>query len=143
RHNTGFFSVTVSSPLPPLSRVAGTIYRKIRLVEAGNHITCEEVNRGTSTFSSLIDTSYASNKGAAEKRARRLSCSDNPSPTKTKQRRCLQCPDESSSPGRWKRRSEIVLNSFFRPRTPREENIDASLPKNVVTLGVLMPDGNR
>ncbi|GFU90097.1 phosphatase and actin regulator 2 [Trichonephila clavipes] len=71
-------------------------------------------------------------------RARRLSCSDNPSPMKTKQRRFAMLR-RIFQPWQWKRRKK--RDRFEQTSRTLERKISMRSTKELIKKGVLMPDG--
>ncbi|GFW12041.1 phosphatase and actin regulator 2 [Trichonephila clavipes] len=72
-------------------------------------------------------------------RARRLSCSDNPSPMKTKQRRFAMLR-RIFQPWQWKRRKK--RDRFEQTSRTLERKISMRSTKELIKKGVLMPDGS-
>ncbi|GFX81377.1 phosphatase and actin regulator 2 [Trichonephila clavipes] len=71
-------------------------------------------------------------------RARRLSCSDNPSPMKTKQRRFAMLR-RIFQPWQWKRRKK--RDRFEQTSRTLERKLSMRSTKELIKKGVLMPDG--
>ncbi|GFV15255.1 phosphatase and actin regulator 2 [Trichonephila clavipes] len=71
-------------------------------------------------------------------RARRLSCSDNPSPMKSKQRRFAMLR-RIFQPWQWKRRKK--RDRFEQTSRTQERKISMRSTKELIKKGVLMPDG--